>query len=70
MEASPRSGAAHIDDCGLERPTSYYGHALIEPCFGIRHSLCAYAVTLESLRFEETGLTVSGPKKSVAVAQL
>ncbi|KAK4701455.1 hypothetical protein P7C70_g4776, partial [Phenoliferia sp. Uapishka_3] len=71
-EEIPEYAGVFVDDVGIKGPTSIYDNERIPENPGIRRFVWEYAITLERVlfRFEEAGLTVSGPKAAAIVPAL
>ncbi|KAK4690475.1 hypothetical protein P7C70_g9569, partial [Phenoliferia sp. Uapishka_3] len=71
-EEIPECAGVFVDDVGIKGPTSTYNEEKIDGNPNIRRFVWEYAVILERVlfRFEEAGLTVSGPKAAAIVPAL
>ncbi|KAK4700703.1 hypothetical protein P7C70_g5540, partial [Phenoliferia sp. Uapishka_3] len=71
-EEIPEYAGVFIDDVGIKGPSSTYNNEKLPGNPEIRRFVWEYAVTLERVlfRFEEAGLTISGPKAAVIVPAL
>ncbi|KAK4699429.1 hypothetical protein P7C70_g6832, partial [Phenoliferia sp. Uapishka_3] len=71
-EEIPEFAGVFVDDVGVKGPTTTYGDEKLKENPEIRRFIWEYAVALERVlfRFEEAGLTVSGPKAAVVVPAL
>ncbi|KAK4691592.1 hypothetical protein P7C70_g9318, partial [Phenoliferia sp. Uapishka_3] len=71
-EEIPEYAGVFVDDVGIKGPKSTYNDEKIEGNSEIRRFVWEYAVTLERIlfRFEESGITGSGPKAAAIVPSL
>ncbi|KAK4690757.1 hypothetical protein P7C70_g9496, partial [Phenoliferia sp. Uapishka_3] len=71
-EEIPEFAGVFVDDVGIKGPTTTYNDEKIKGNPEIRRFVWEYAITLERVlfRFEEAGLTVSGPKAAAIVPAL